>query len=195
MNSWVIKIGGSLYTSEYLKKWLDAIANFTDRNIVIVPGGGPFADQVRATDKEFNLDQKKAHLMAVLAMQQYGTMLSSICPNMLLANSKVKIQHAWENKKVAVWEPFDMVRDECTLEASWAHTSDSIAAWLAAHMQIKHLLLIKSADKVMENKDLSVLAEHECVDKKLLGLVKEYNLILHVLHKSQKSELENLITN
>lgn len=193
MHSWAIKIGGSLYESGYLKKWLDSIAKHSNRKIVLIPGGGPFADQVRAADKVFDLDQKKAHLMAVLAMQQYGTMLSSICPSMQLANSKQKIENAWVDRKIVVWEPFEMVRDECTLVASWAHTSDSIAAWFASSMQIDHLLLVKSADKAIDIKDLSVLAEHECVDKKLPGLISDYNLSTHVLHKSQFSEFESLI--
>ena len=193
MHSWVIKIGGSLYASKYLMKWLDAIARYSSRNIVIVPGGGPFADQVRVADKKFNLDQKKAHLMAVLAMQQYGTMLTSECSSMQLANSKEKIHYVWESNKVAVWEPFDMVRNECTLKASWAYTSDSIAAWLASYIQIDNLLMVKSTDKVIEIKDIYELAEHECIDEKLPKLVTEYNLNLHVLHKSQIIEFENLI--
>lgn len=193
MHSLAIKIGGSLYESEYLKNWLDAISEYSDRNIVLIPGGGPFADLVRATDKEFDLDQKKVHLMAVLAMQQYGMMLNSICPTMQLAGNKQKIKNAWHSGKVAVWEPFEMVRNECTLEASWAHTSDSIAAWFASYMQIDQLLLVKSADKVISIKDLSVLAEHECVDKKLPGLVSDFSLSTHVLHKSQFSEFKNLI--
>ena len=193
MQSWAIKIGGSLYSSKYLKKWLDVIANHPNINIVIIPGGGLFADLVRSTDKKFNLEQKKAHLMAVMAMQQYGTMLSSICPSMQLANSKEKILSLWDQNKTVIWEPFDMVRYECTLEASWAHTSDSIAAWLTSYMQIDHLLLIKSTDKVIKNKDFNVLAEHGCIDEALPGLVKKYNLNLNMLHKSNFSEFENLI--
>ena len=193
MNSWVIKIGGSLYSSGQLTKWLDKIAQFGEKNIVIVPGGGPFADQVRVADKQFKLDQEKSHLMAILAMQQYGTMLTSMCPSMRSASSEEKIRFAWKENKAVVWEPFDMVSSECSLNASWDCTSDSIAAWLASKMQINRLLLVKSTDKVIKCNTINDLAEKECVDKTLSKLIEEYKLELHVLHKSQVNEFDKLI--
>ena len=142
---WVIKLGGSLYGSEYLIKWLDAIANSDRHNIIIVPGGGPFADLVRDVDKQFNLEQEHAHNMAVLGMQQYGTLMASLCPRLSLVSTEKEVHQCWEEGKAVIWEPYKMVYHDCTLEKSWQVTSDSLAAWLAEQLSADHLLFIKSA--------------------------------------------------
>ena len=60
----VIKIGGSLFSSTHLKEWLRVIAKQSKHTIVIVPGGGPFADQVRAADQQWHLPEDHCHDMA-----------------------------------------------------------------------------------------------------------------------------------
>ena len=56
----VIKIGGSLFTSipELIRELKE-----TGRGILIVPGGGFFADMVRA----LGLDEESSHWMAICA--------------------------------------------------------------------------------------------------------------------------------
>ncbi|OZA05848.1 MAG: uridylate kinase, partial [Methylophilaceae bacterium 17-44-8] len=44
---WVIKLGGSLLGTDELQQWLSCIAEYGDGRVVIVPGGGVFADTVR----------------------------------------------------------------------------------------------------------------------------------------------------
>ena len=41
-------------------------------SILIVPGGGMFADAVRAADEKFSLSADAAHWMAILGMEQYA---------------------------------------------------------------------------------------------------------------------------
>ena len=86
-----------------------------------------------------------------------------------------------------------MVSNECALKASWEHTSDSIAAWFSSYMQIDNLVLVKSTDKVINNKDIKMLVEFGCVDKELPKLLNEYNIDLHVMHKSQIIKFEDLM--
>ena len=43
----VVKLGGSLHASPALAHWLTALKRYP-RPLTIVPGGGPFADAVRA---------------------------------------------------------------------------------------------------------------------------------------------------
>jgi 5-(aminomethyl)-3-furanmethanol phosphate kinase len=43
----VVKLGGSYAASAEREKWLDAIDRCAGE-VVLVPGGGPFADAVRA---------------------------------------------------------------------------------------------------------------------------------------------------
>ena len=78
--STVLKIGGSLAKKPYslirLTKVLVDLAK--TKNILIVPGGGGFADNVRLYYQKFNLSEESAHKMAILAMDQYGYLLYDI---------------------------------------------------------------------------------------------------------------------
>ena len=68
---WVVKLGGSLQGSPNLRRWLKVIAA-SAAPVVIVPGGGPFADEVRLAQKRLKFSDAVAHHMALLAMEQYG---------------------------------------------------------------------------------------------------------------------------
>ena len=48
---WIVKLGGSLLGAEELTHWLELLARYSDGKIIIVPGGGIFADAVREAQK------------------------------------------------------------------------------------------------------------------------------------------------
>jgi aspartokinase-like uncharacterized kinase len=187
--AWAIKIGGSLYASKYLTQWLGILHQVTGTKIIIIPGGGPFADQVRQADEKFSLNHIQVHNMAVMAMQQYGNMLASLSPDLIAANSIDVIYAAWEASKVVIWEPYEMVRDECELEKSWQVTSDSLAVWLASKLKINNLLLVKSTKQVLKKTSLSALTASKCIDPGLQKLATNYHINIHFLHKSKSSDL------
>ncbi len=192
-DAWAIKIGGSLYNSKYLVECLEVIKKCSDKNIVIIPGGGPFADQVRLADKKFSIKPYYSHQMAVLGMQQFGYLLASRCTEMVLANSTEKINQAWGVSKAVIWEPYEMVRDQCRLDQTWEVTSDSLAAWLANVLNIRNLLLIKSSKIVLETTNLDELARSRCIDIGLQKLVDLYQINTQVLHKSKSTNLSQLL--
>src|SRR5687767_967000 len=74
----VIKIGGSLLAdARHLDTALTTIADIARvRRVLVVPGGGPFADAVRALDRRVGLSDDAAHWMAILAMDQYAHVLA-----------------------------------------------------------------------------------------------------------------------
>ena len=193
MNAWAVKIGGSLYDSRYLVEWLFAINEYSAKNIVIIPGGGPFADQVRHADEMHHLDQTHAHNMAVMGMQQYGTLLVSLCPNIVLANTVDKIHMAWKKSKVAIWEPYDMLREECDLDRSWDITSDSLSVWLSNKLGLKNLLLVKSSNDVLKEKNIENLSNKNCIDPHFCEYVNLSKINAYVLHKSELNKLKNLL--
>ena len=92
----IVKVGGSLYASPYLKQWCDQLASIHQQPIIIVPGGGPFADQVRDVDQQWNLSEVVAHNMAVMGMQQFGLLISAINKNIepLDTIKKITIERA-----------------------------------------------------------------------------------------------------
>ena len=190
---WVIKIGGSLYDSENLIQCLDAIQACGKQNIIIVPGGGPFADQVRNADQKFKLKPSYAHCMAVLGMQQFGYLLASLKTDFKLVSTKEQIEDFWEQSKILIWEPLHLVQTFCELEKSWQVTSDSLAAWFAHYLSIKDIIYIKSDAEVLSDPSLDSLASNGCIDNELPQLIKGYGLSSKFLHKSQYKNLESII--
>ena len=158
----VLKIGGSLYDSPCLAEWMSKFSQGLNQVVIIVPGGGPFADQVRAAGKKWKLPEDCAHDMAVLGMQQFGHMMSGLNNQLHLLNRCEEISAMPSNYKVAVWAPYEEVLNANDLEKDWQTTSDSLALWLAAKLSANHLCIVKSA--VTDGKTLDKLIGEGIVD-------------------------------
>ena len=77
----VVKVGGSLGRGDGLRELGARLAELGRRHrLLVVPGGGVFADVVREQDARFGLRPSAAHWMAVLAMDQYGHLLGELMP-------------------------------------------------------------------------------------------------------------------
>ena len=143
MAALVAKLGGSLAASPLLRDWLDAIAEGAG-HVVLVPGGGPFADAVRTTQRALGFDDATAHTMALLAMAQYGLFLASRHAALLPAETPEAIADALRARRVPVWLPPRTLGPADGVLASWDMTSDSLALWLASRIGAPALLLVKS---------------------------------------------------
>lgn len=73
----VVKVGGSFAHSPRLPELVAALQQGAGR-IVVVPGGGPFADCVRREQARMGYGEPAAHRMALLAMAQFGLALASL---------------------------------------------------------------------------------------------------------------------
>lgn len=140
---WVIKLGGSLHDSDHLPRWLEALA---DAGAVLVPGGGPFAEAVRSAQARWGFVDTAAHGMAILAMRQYGLMLHDLCPKFLAFSDISRLAAQMDAGRAAIWLPDPDAIPTREVPASWAVTSDSLAAWLARKIGADHLLLVKSVE-------------------------------------------------
>ncbi len=142
----VIKLGGSLSRTDALVNCLNAVEkNYQGRALVIVPGGGAFADQVRLAQQHWQFDDTTAHHMALLAMQQMALMFKGLKPDFVIAHTVAAIQDQLGRQKTVIWSPDITELDNAGIEASWDITSDSLAAWLAKTLSATELILIKSA--------------------------------------------------
>ncbi len=137
----VVKIGGSHSGGPHVRDWLAAVAAQAGA-IVIVPGGGLFADAVRSAQTSMGYDDSAAHAMALMAMAQFGRALQSLNPALRLTASRSAIARALKDGMVPVWSPGPMAH-AAKLPETWALTSDSLAAWLAGALGARHLLLVK----------------------------------------------------
>jgi len=148
---WVVKIGGSLLGSPELERWLEVAAKFSDGNIIIVPGGGVFANAVREAQVLSKISDACAHRLALLAMDQFGLMLANMNPLLATASSEMEIdERTWQHRGI-IWLPSKMVLNSNSIPQNWDMTSDSLAAWLAQKLGAQHLILVKS-DKPNDKK-------------------------------------------
>lgn len=169
----VVKLGGSFAFSAYLADWIAAIAGCAGR-VVIVPGGGPFADAVRAAQAQMGFDDHAAHRMGLLAMEQYGCAIQSLSAKLSLADSPEAIRCSLANNQVPVWLSSRMALEAPDIPHSWDVTSDSLAAWLAGKIGAERLLLVKHieplAHAILSAADL---AARQIVDKSFAEFLAE----------------------
>ncbi len=131
--------------SEELSAWLMSIeAASHDTNIIIVPGGGEFADSVRSLQKHHGFDDLTAHKMALLAMCQYGYLLAGVNSNCKIIEDISNISPASKQKQPFIWLPTALLEDNSEILPNWDFTSDSIALWLATKISATKLVLVKS---------------------------------------------------
>lgn len=145
----VIKIGGSLLEDPtafaLVVGALDALPERVSRGSVplIVPGGGPFADAVRAVDGQLRAGDDAAHWMAVLGMEQTAHLLvarTRVADLVETPSAAVGVHRA---RRLPVIAPYRWLRERDPLPHTWAVTSDSIAAWIAVEVGATELVLVK----------------------------------------------------
>jgi len=141
----VVKIGGSLLAdTTQLDATLETIAQAAcDARLLVVPGGGAFADAVRDIDRRIGLPDTTAHWMAVLGMDQYAHLLASRLHNAVLICEPSETTAAHDEGRVPVLAPSRWLREMDPLPHSWDVTSDSIAAWVAGAVGAARLVLVK----------------------------------------------------
>ena len=158
----IVKLGGSLAHTQQCAAWLEVLAAWGGP-LILVPGGGPFADCVRTTQATMRFDDATAHRMALMAMEQYGTALAARAPVFALASCRDELDGALWAGQIPVWMPTKMILAAPEVPETWELTSDSLAAWLAGVLGGRRLLLIKSVDQT-DPVTASRLAANKIVD-------------------------------
>jgi aspartokinase-like uncharacterized kinase len=150
MNLAVVKIGGSLALHpEKLRALCAKLSEVSKKhNVVVVPGGGEFADAVRNLDRRFNLSCAASHRMAILGMDQYGFLLSDLLPQSIVLNRLENMQMILEVGKLPVFLPSNFLLSEDPLEKTWDVTSDSIAVYFAGKLHATKAVLVTDVDGV-----------------------------------------------
>ena len=142
----VLKVGGSLgRRPRRLRRLMAALGALAPpRTLVVVPGGGLFAEEVRRADRRFALDPSSSHWMAILAMDQSAYLLRHLAAGAVLVRSPEAIRTG----RLNVLAPSAWLLRADPLPHSWDVTSDSIAAWVARALRAARLVLLKSVDGV-----------------------------------------------
>jgi aspartokinase-like uncharacterized kinase len=142
----VVKLGGSVVRSGELAAWLDALAAATSP-VVVVPGGGALADEVRACQSQLGFGDPAAHRMALLAMDQLAWAVAGLRPGFAVGATEAELRAVLDRGDVAVWAPYSAIAGRTDIEESWCLTSDSLALWLAARLGAARCFLIKSIQR------------------------------------------------
>jgi aspartokinase-like uncharacterized kinase len=181
----VIKLGGSLSKSQTLSSCLKKIAdnsNAADK-IVIVPGGGDFADQVRLVQQQWQFNDVIAHEMAILAMQQMALVFKGLQPQFILSHTLAEIKQNLPHETPIIWSPTIAELNQAGVCASWEITSDSLAAWLATQLAAKKLTLVKAAPVATCN--LAQLSQQGIIDSAFAGFVAHATFSIHILNQER----------
>ena len=141
----VIKIGGGLSAFPgALEAVCGAVSELgRTRRIVVVPGGGPFADAVREFEASHGLSDDAAHWMAILAMDQYAHVLVERVGGARMVEEPGAVEETIGKAGVAVLAPSRWMRAADVLPHTWQATSDSVAAFVAGALDAQRLVLIK----------------------------------------------------
>ena len=190
----VLKIGGSLLSSPMLIQYLELASQNGQGQVVIVPGGGVFADQVRSTQKQWMYDDRTAHYMAILAMQQMALLFQGLCADLVLINKVAAIRPALQQQQVVVWSPLATELDAAGVPASWDVTSDSLAAWLAIQLSAIRLILVKSA-QIPVDPTLEQLVTLGVIDKAFTRLVYNNPIRIDCISYHQLPDLISCLKN
>jgi aspartokinase-like uncharacterized kinase len=170
----VVKVGGSLLASgsqPFLLTTLGELAR--SHRLVVVPGGGPFADAVRGACSLRDPGASAAHWMAILAMDQHAHLIAGLQPTARVTTGPDEIAEVLAEGLLPVLSPFRWLRAVDPLPHGWHVTSDSIAAWVAARLSAHRLVLLKSLEGV-PGASGDVLAEAHLRSPALAGIVDEH---------------------
>jgi 5-(aminomethyl)-3-furanmethanol phosphate kinase len=168
----VVKLGGSVVRSGELAAWLDAIAA-APCPVVVVPGGGALADEVRSVQAALGFGDRAAHRMALLAMDQLAWAVAGLRQGFVVGTTEPELRTALERGDVAVWAPYGLIAGRSDIEESWRLTSDSLALWLAARIGASRCFLVKSVRRQGTSADAQELAQAGVVDAAFPSILKD----------------------
>lgn len=188
----VVKLGGSLHRDALLRDWLQMLAVAGRGRVVIVPGGGSFADEVRAHQARWRFDDLTAHNMAVLAMMQSALLMKSLADGLALAASPGAIERVLQDDRVAIWLPTRWLRRQPDDMTHWGATSDSLAASLASRLDASRLVLVKSCE-IRPGVGLAALAASGVVDAEFCRLTAHGRHAIDLLCKTELPRLRALL--
>jgi aspartokinase-like uncharacterized kinase len=145
------------------------------RSIVIVPGGGAFADAVRADQTREGFSDDEAHRLAILAMHDMAADFVSLQPGLVGAHTVADIRAAWRRRRVPIWLPTRMCLRDGTIPQDWSITSDGLAARLAEQLGRLSIVLVKPV-RVPRSASARSLADSGIVDFAFAAITRRSGL-------------------
>jgi aspartokinase-like uncharacterized kinase len=173
----IVKVGGSLF---HHVSDLVPVLNESKRPLLLIPGGGPFADMVR----QCKVDNDTAHWMAVSAMEQFGWFIAS---HGIPVTTIISVPSS-----TTVILPYQFFIQNDVLPHTWDVTSDTIAAWAAGNLHLD-LLLLKSVDGIFINgtlqKQVIAPVDSDVIDPFFIPFVLKNRIKTTIVNGSQPNRV------
>ena len=196
----MIKVGGSLAENPSALRKLGTELRCLAKqySIVIIPGGGKFADVVRMLDANFSLPPIVSHQMAILAMDQYGLLLSKVIPESITCQTLAEAKKLSAKRALPILLPSKLLFRKDPFLPSWDVTSDSISAYIALKLNACKVILATDVDGIfsedphcglnvnllaaINSGELLALGTRTSVDKFLPELLKKNPIDCYVVN-------------
>lgn len=205
----VIKIGGSLIgNARNLIHILNDYALTEDERILIVPGGGIFADTVRTASKVYGISDEAAHWMAILAMDQYAHYLTDNTPARLVTRivdissieAGASVLLVYDLLKKSESESGSTSVSGIGITHTWNATSDTIAGWIASQLGATFIKATDVDGVLRDGVQLSEIMASElitmgetCVDPELPGLLLSKSMNCRVVNGKNPDHVIDVI--
>ncbi|WP_435009603.1 uridylate kinase [Tundrisphaera lichenicola] len=145
----VVKVGGSLLDWPDLSGRLSAyLESRQGDRIVLIVGGGRFADALRDLDRTHGLGEARSHALALRVLDSTAHVLAAIVPGLSVVETLDNLGGSWAVCRAAILAPRRFLdeddRSSDPLPHAWATTTDAIAARVAVRLGARELILLKS---------------------------------------------------
>ncbi|WP_181702737.1 hypothetical protein [Chthonobacter albigriseus] len=188
----IVKIGGSLTADRgRLREILSSLTTASAR-IVIVTGGGPYADAVREVQGRLGISDRLAHRQALAAMNLFAEAICELEPALVMATSRNEVDAAHAAGRIPIFLTDRIQTGGGGLPESWALTSDSYAAFLAFELDAVGLVLVKSAD-APASASTGELARDGLVDAAFPSLAARLSCPIRIIGPATVDQLPDLV--
>ena len=162
-------------------------------NVILIPGGGSYANFVRVLDNKLKIGDTLSHWMAIYSMNWNGIAISDLYEEI---NCITDINELKKTKaRISIFLPFDFLYKTDKLPHNWSVTSDSITIYIAYILNLKKCFLIKNIDGIFiknHNIPIKEISTKEFKKLKNADKLAEFKTDLENIKKSQPIDLYSL---
>ncbi|MBW9221192.1 hypothetical protein KKP91_03205 [Methanothermococcus sp. SCGC AD-155-M21] len=199
----IVKIGGSLtHFSEPLLNELKSFSNAKNK-IIIIPGGGKFANVVRELDSNIKMRNRASHRLALLSMDMMGIYFSELS-DIETVNTLYDAKEILKKKDIVILLPSKIVLSTDELPNSWEVTSDSVAAYISKLLKLNKLIIVTDVDgiydrypegKLLNTINAKFIKGFTSVDSYLKKLLLKHSMECFVVNGKYPNRVINILKN
>lgn len=183
---WIIKIGGSWLKNPRLTNLLARIKKVRNKDIVIVPGGGGFADSIRDVYNNTEMTERLGNKLALKSTELFAEYLKELDKDLSLTDNPKN----FTKEKINVWLPSKQLSQNNSFKNNWDSTSDSVAAWLGNKIMAEGIIFVKSVKAFKSKNKLYNLQNKNVLDKNISIYLSGYDGLIKIVGLNILKKLE-----